>query len=128
MKKNKNYKFTSESVTEGHPDKVADLISDSVANYLIDKNENNRAAIETMVSTNMVIIGGEAKSSLINNKNEIENIVRETVKNIGYCQKNFHWKTLSYKNLLHEQSKDIAKGTDDFGAGDQGMMLSLIHI
>ena len=122
MNKNKNYRFTSESVTEGHPDKVADLISDNVANYLIDKNENNRAAIETMVSTNMVTIAGEAKSILIKNKDDIEKIVRDTVKCIGYEQDNFHWKTFSFKNFIHKQSYDIARGTDDFGAGDQGMM------
>ncbi len=118
----KNYFFTSESVTEGHPDKVADLISDNVANYLIDKNQNNRTAIETMVSSNIVVIAGEVKSRLSNNKSDIEDIVRKTVKNIGYEQKNFHWKTLSFKNLLHYQSKDIAKSTDNFTAGDQGMM------
>jgi len=121
MMKN-NYFFTSESVTEGHPDKIADLISDNVANYLIDKNINNRAAIETMVSSNVVTIAGEAKSSLIKDVNKIDEIVRNTVKKIGYEQENFHWKTLSLKNLIHEQSKDIAKSTDNFGAGDQGMM------
>ena len=117
-----NYFFTSESVTEGHPDKVADLISDNVANYLIDGNENNRAAIETMVSSNMVTIAGETKSDLKNNKNIIENIVRETVRKIGYEQKNFHWDTLAFKNLIHNQSLDIERGTDGGGAGDQGMM------
>ena len=67
----KNYFFTSESVTEGHPDKVADLISDNVANYLINQNESNRAAIETMVSTNMVTIAGEVKTNLMNNTDAI---------------------------------------------------------
>ena len=118
----KNYFFTSESVTEGHPDKVADLISDNVANYLINQNESNRAAIETMVSSNMVTIAGEVKTDLINNTDSIEELVRQTVKDIGYEQENFHWKTLLFKNLIHNQSVDIARGTDNFGAGDQGMM------
>ena len=122
-----NYYFTSESVTEGHPDKVADLISDNVANFLIDKNENNRAAIETMVSTNMVTIAGEVKTNLINNTDAIEELVRQTVKDIGYEQENFHWNTLSFKNLIHNQSVDIARGTDDFGAGDQGTV-SYTHL
>jgi S-adenosylmethionine synthetase len=117
-----NYFFTSESVTEGHPDKVADLVSDNIANYLINQKEMNRAAIETMVSSNMITIAGEAKSELINNTDEIESIVRETIKEIGYEQQNFHWNTLKLQNLIHNQSVDIAKGTDNFGAGDQGMM------
>ena len=118
----KNYFFTSESVTEGHPDKVADLISDNVANYLINQNESYRAAIETMVSSNMVTIAGEVKTDLMNNTDLIEELVRQTVKDIGYEQENFHWNTLSFKNLIHNQSVDIARGTDNFGAGDQGMM------
>ena len=79
--------FTSESVTEGHPDKVADLISDNVANYIINQNENHRAAIETMVSSNMVTIAGEVKTDLMDNKETIEELVRQTVKDIGYEQK-----------------------------------------
>ena len=117
-----NYYFTSESVTEGHPDKVADLISDNVADFLINKNENNRAAIETMVSSNMVIIAGEVKTNLNDEKDYIEQIARNTVKQIGYEQENFHWNTFSFQNLIHGQSIDIARGTDSFGAGDQGMM------
>lgn len=122
MKMENNYFFTSESVTEGHPDKVADLISDNVATYLIDKNQNNRAAIETMVSSNMVLIAGEAKSNLMKNTKSIEELVRKTVKDIGYEQENFHWNTFSFNNFIHNQSLDIAKGTDSFGAGDQGIM------
>ena len=78
-----SYFFTSESVTEGHPDKVADLISDNVANYLINQNETHRAAIETMVSSNMVTIAGEVKSNLMNDTDSIEKIVRQTIRNIG---------------------------------------------
>ena len=118
----KNYFFTSESVTEGHPDKLADLISDNVANYLINQNESHRAAIETMVSSNMVIIAGEVKTDLMNKADSIEELVRHTIKDVGYEQKNFHWNTLSFKNLIHNQSIDIAKGVDKGGAGDQGMM------
>ena len=117
-----NYYFTSESVTEGHPDKVADLISDNVANFLINENENHRAAIETMVSSNMVTIAGEVKTNLENEKEAIEQLVRDTVKQIGYEQENFHWNTFNFKNIIHGQSVDIARGTDNFGAGDQGMM------
>ena len=116
------YLFTSESVTEGHPDKIADLVSDSVAYYLINKNESHRAAIETMVSSNMITIAGEVKTDLMDNKDSIEKLVRKKIKQIGYEQKNFHWNTLSFKNLIHSQSVDIARGTDNFGAGDQGMM------
>ena len=117
-----NYLFTSESVTEGHPDKIADLVSDSVAYHLINENESHRAAIETMVSSNMVTIAGEVKTDLMDKKDSIEKLVRQTIKKIGYEQKNFHWNTLSFKNLIHSQSVDIARGTDNFGAGDQGMM------
>ncbi len=120
----KNYLFTSESVTEGHPDKVADLISDNVANYLINQNESYRAAIETMVSSNMVTIAGEVKTSLIDNTDSIEELVRQTVKDIGYEQENFHWNTLSFKNLIHNQSIDIAKGT---GCLDM-LVMKMIHL
>ena len=116
-----SYEFTSESVSIGHPDKVADLISDAVATYLIDSNINHRAAIETLVTTNMVTLAGEYKSDKFD-KNVIEQIVRDVVKEIGYEQDGFHWATLKVYNELHGQSPDIALGTDDFGAGDQGLM------
>ncbi len=115
------YQFTSESVSKGHPDKVADLISDAVATYLIDKNISHRAAVETLVTTNMVTLAGEYKSDKFN-KVAIEKIVRDVVKEIGYEQDGFHWATLKVYNELHGQSPDIALGTDDFGAGDQGLM------
>lgn len=115
------YEFTSESVSEGHPDKIADLISDRVATYLIDGKLNHRAAVETLVTTNMVTLAGEYKSDKFN-KMAIEHIVRDTVKEIGYEQDGFHWATLKVYNELHGQSPDIALGTDDFGAGDQGIM------
>lgn len=115
------YQFTSESVSKGHPDKVADLISDAVATYLIDKNINHRAAVETLVTTNMVTLAGEYKSNKFD-RVAINRIVRKVVKDIGYEQDGFHWEALNINNELHGQSPDIALGTDDFGAGDQGLM------
>lgn len=116
------YQFTSESVSEGHPDKVADAISDAVAHFLIDGNKNYRAAIETLVTTNKVKLAGEFKSHKGDNNKRIENVVREVIKEIGYDQKGFNWETVDIENNLHGQSSDIALGTDDFGAGDQGIM------
>jgi len=115
------YEFTSESVSSGHPDKVADQISDAVATFLIDKNLNHRAAIETLVTTNMVTLAGEYKSDKFD-KHLIEDIVRAVVEDIGYEQAGFHWNRMVVYNELHGQSPDIALGTDDFGAGDQGLM------
>jgi S-adenosylmethionine synthetase len=116
------YQFTSESVSEGHPDKVADAISDAVANYLLQGKNYNRAAVETLVTTNRVVLAGEYKTDHEVEERAIEAIVREVVFNIGYEQDGFHWDRLSVENLLHGQSSDIALGTDDFGAGDQGLM------
>ena len=115
------YEFTSESVSIGHPDKVADLISDAVATFLISKNISHRAAIETLVTTNMVTIAGEYKSNNFD-KDEIEKIIRNVVAKIGYEQEGFHHEHLNIYNELHGQSPDIALGTDNFGAGDQGLM------
>ena len=116
-----SYEFTSESVSSGHPDKVADKISDAVATYLIDNNLAHRAAVETLVTTNLVTLAGEYKSDKFD-KDHIEKLVRGVVKEIGYEQKGFHWENLKVYNELHGQSPDIALGTDDFGAGDQGLM------
>ena len=115
------YEFTSESVSSGHPDKISDQISDAVATYLIDKNINHRAAVETLVTTNMVTLAGEYKSDKFD-KDKIEDIVRAVVQDIGYEQDGFHWEKLKVYNELHGQSPDIALGTDDLGAGDQGLM------
>ena len=115
------YEFTSESVSIGHPDKVADLISDSVATFLLSKNISHRAAIETLVTTNMVTVAGEYKSDNFD-KDEIEKIIRGVVAKIGYEQEGFHHECLNIYNELHGQSPDIALGTDNFGAGDQGLM------
>ena len=115
------YEFTSESVSSGHPDKIADKISDAVATYLLDGKDNHRAAVETLVTTNMVTLAGEYKSDKFDKK-EIDNIVRTIVKDLGYEQDGFLWDHLKIYNELHGQSPDIAMGTDDFGAGDQGIM------
>ena len=115
------YEFTSESVSSGHPDKIADQISDAVATFLIDKNTSHRAAVETLVTTNMVTLAGEYKSDKFD-KDLIEDIVRGIVQDLGYEQDGFHWEKLKIYNELHGQSADIALGTDDFGAGDQGIM------
>jgi S-adenosylmethionine synthetase len=122
----KNYLFTSESVSEGHPDKVCDQISDSLVDAYLMKDPYSRLAIETFATTNRVIVGGEIRAPEIS-KSDIENIIRSTIKDIGYEQKGFHWKNLEITNLLHEQSADIAMGVDssqskDEGAGDQGIM------
>ena len=124
---NKNYIFTSESVSEGHPDKVSDIISDTILDLYLSKFNESRVACETLVTTNKVIIAGETRGPKIDSK-EIEQAVRDQVRNIGYEQNGFHWKNLEFFNYLHEQSADIARGVDssgnekDEGAGDQGIM------
>ena len=128
--------FTSESVSEGHPDKVSDQISDAVVDLFLSKDPEARVACETLTTTDRIIIAGEVRGKGMIDKDgnweegardEIEKIVRETVKKIGYEQKGFHWNTLEYTNLLHPQSAHIAQGVDesgnkDEGAGDQGIM------
>jgi len=118
----KNYLFTSESVSEGHPDKVCDQISDSLVDAYLGLDNQSRLAIETFATTNRVIIGGEIRAPEIS-KLDIENIIRQTVKDIGYNQKGFDWQQLKITNLIHGQSPDIARGVDansnkDEGAGD----------
>jgi S-adenosylmethionine synthetase len=116
------YQFTSESVSEGHPDKVADLISDTIATHIIGGNEQHRAAVETLVTTNYVLVAGEFKSDAIIDDNIIKGIANNVVRELGYEQAGFGWNNLTIDNRLHGQSADIALGTDDFGAGDQGLM------
>ena len=117
-----NYIFTSESVSDGHPDKVADQISDALVDAgLKNGDETTRVAIETLVTTNMVTLAGEVKNFNVT-KAAVEHIVRNKVKQIGYEQEGFHWNKLKIYNEIHSQSADIALGTDDFGAGDQGIM------
>ena len=117
-----NYIFTSESVSDGHPDKVADQISDALVDAgLKAGDETTRVAVETLVTTNHVTLAGEVKNFNVS-KEEVKDIVRNKVKEIGYEQYGFHWDKLNIYNEIHSQSADIALGTDDFGAGDQGIM------
>ena len=123
---NKSYLFTSESVSEGHPDKVCDRISDMVVDTYLAKDPFSRVGCETLTTTNKVILAGEVRGPAIK-KEELTQKVRNCIKDIGYEQERFHWKNSDIEIHLHEQSKDIAMGVDakgnkDEGAGDQGMM------
>jgi S-adenosylmethionine synthetase len=131
-----NYLFTSESVSEGHPDKVADQISDAIVDLFLAKDPEARIACETLTTTQLVVLAGEIRGKGIMDENgnwapgvreEVEATVRRTVKEIGYEQEGFHWETLRFENNLHPQSAHIAQGVDasgnkDEGAGDQGIM------
>ena len=126
-----NYIFTSESVSEGHPDKLCDRISDAVLDAMISAEPEARVAAETFATTNRVIIGGEIGLSdptkLASMMDGIDRIARDCIKDIGYEQEKFHWNEVEITNLLHEQSAHIAQGVDgagnkDEGAGDQGIM------
>ena len=121
-----NYVFTSESVSEGHPDKVCDRISDAVLDAFLTEDPHSRVACETFATTDRVVIGGEVRGpgAVIE---RVEEIARECVKDIGYEQDGFHWANLKVDSYLHAQSADIAQGVDasgnkDEGAGDQGIM------
>ena len=125
----RNYIFTSESVSEGHPDKISDLISDTVVDLMISKDPYSRVACETLVTTNKVVIAGEYRmdADKTNLFQEIDQKIRLAIKKIGYEQPGFHWKKIKIKNYLHDQSSDIALGVDqsenkEEGAGDQGLM------
>ncbi len=125
--KDSEYLFTSESVSEGHPDKVCDQISDAILDAFLAKDKEARVAVETLVTTNRIVIAGEVRSTNPVERNEIEKIARSVVKDIGYEQPGFHWKHLEVENLIHGQSADIAVGVDETnnkaeGAGDQGLM------
>jgi S-adenosylmethionine synthetase len=131
-----NYLFTSESVSEGHPDKVSDQISDSIVDLFLSKDPEARIACETLTTTQLVVLAGEIRGKGIMDEDgnwaagveeEVEATVRRTVKEIGYEQDGFHWETLRFENNLHPQSAHIAQGVDasgnkDEGAGDQGIM------
>ncbi len=126
MQKNNNFLFTSESVSEGHPDKVCDRISDMVVDSYLSREPFSRVACETLTTTNKVVLAGETRGPKID-KEEIINKVRDCIKDIGYDQDGFSWKTANIETFLHEQSADIAMGVDskdnkDEGAGDQGIM------
>jgi S-adenosylmethionine synthetase len=125
------YVFTSESVSEGHPDKVCDRISDAVLDAFLAEEPEARVACETFATTNRVVIGGEVglsdKEKLSSYMGRIDEIARACIKDIGYEQDKFHHETVEVTNLLHEQSAHIAQGVDaadnkDEGAGDQGIM------
>jgi S-adenosylmethionine synthetase len=130
-----NYLFTSESVSEGHPDKVADQISDAIVDLFLSKDPEARIACETLTTTQLVVLAGEIRCKGVYEndewapgaKEEIEQVVRNTVKRIGYEQDGFHWDKFVFLNHLHGQSAHIAQGVDagankDEGAGDQGIM------
>jgi S-adenosylmethionine synthetase len=131
-----SYFFTSESVSEGHPDKVADQISDAIVDLFLSKDPEARIACETLTTTQLVVLAGEIRGKGIMDtdgnwapgiRDEVERTVRETVKRIGYEQSGFHWQTFRFENNLHPQSAHIAQGVDasgnkDEGAGDQGIM------
>ena len=121
-----NYIFTSESVSEGHPDKVCDRISDAVLDAFLAEEPNARVACETFATTNQVVVGGEVglsdQARLADFMGKIDSIVRDCVKDIGYEQEKFHWATLQFANYLHPQSAHISQGVDKDGAGDQGIM------
>ena len=126
----KNYIFTSESVSEGHPDKVCDRISDAVLDAFLAEDPLARVACETFATTNRVVIGGEVgltdQAKLTEYMGKIDEIARACIRDIGYEQDKFHWNTCEITNLLHEQSAHIAQGVTgergDEGAGDQGIM------
>ncbi len=121
-----NYVFTSESVSEGHPDKLCDQISDAVLDALLEQEPLARVACEAFATTGMVVIGGEIglkdKGRLTSTMGRIPEIARGVIRDIGYEQEKFHWNTCHVLNFLHEQSLDIAQGVDRDGAGDQGIM------
>ena len=120
------YLFTSESVSEGHPDKVCDRISDAVVDLYLSKDNSARTAIETLATTNRIVIAGETSCGAYISQAEIEDTVRQAVREIGYDQKEFSWQTVNIENLLHHQSCDIALGVDNDGAGDQGIMFGYV--
>ena len=125
--KNGNYLFTSESVSEGHPDKICDRISDSVVDKYLAVDPHARSGVETLVTTNLVVLAGESRCASEVSNEELEQVARQAIKDIGYDQDNFHWEKSKVQVHVHMQSVDIAQGVDaagnkDEGAGDQGLM------
>ena len=122
-----NFHFTSESVSEGHPDKVCDRISDAIVDTFLTHDPLSRVAVETMTTTNRVVLAGEVRGPEQVTQDMLEDVARHAVREIGYEQEGFHWKNLALENYIHNQSADIAVGVDaagnkDEGAGDQGIM------
>ena len=125
--KNGNYLFTSESVSEGHPDKICDRISDSIVDTYLEIDPYARAGVETLVTTNLVVLAGESRCVGDVSNEQLEHVARQAIKDIGYDQDNFHWEKSEVQVHVHMQSVDIAQGVDaagnkDEGAGDQGLM------
>jgi len=123
----RNFLFTSESVSEGHPDKICDRISDAVVDKYLGADPLSRVAVETLCTTNRIILAGEVRGPDRITHDVLEEVVRACVKEIGYEQDGFHWKNASVEIHVHNQSPDIAQGVDatgnkDEGAGDQGLM------
>ena len=123
----KNYLFTSESVSEGHPDKICDRISDAIVDKYLDADPQSRVAVETLCATNQIILAGEVRGPASITHDVLEEVARACVKEIGYEQEKFHWENAKVDIHVHRQSPDIAQGVDasgnrDEGAGDQGLM------
>ncbi|MEE2745669.1 MAG: methionine adenosyltransferase [Pseudomonadota bacterium] len=124
---NSSHLFTSESVSEGHPDKVCDRISDEVVDLYLSKDRHSRVAVETMCTTNRVVLAGEVRGPTEITHEDLRHVARKAIKSIGYEQEGFHWKDADIDVYVHAQSSDIAQGVDadgnkDEGAGDQGIM------
>ena len=116
------YLFTSESVSEGHPDKVADRVSDEILDAHLRKNPGARVAIETLVTTDRVVVAGEVRGAEV----DVDAIARRAIRDVGYATRGFHWETVAVESHVHSQSAEIAQGVDredgEEGAGDQGLM------
>ncbi|MGH6622060.1 MAG: methionine adenosyltransferase [Alphaproteobacteria bacterium] len=122
-----DYLFTSESVSEGHPDKICDRISDEIVDVFLATGPQARTGVETLVTTNRVVMAGEVRGPESIDHGKMEALARKAVREIGYEQDNFHWKNMAVECYVHSQSPDIAQGVDaagnkDEGAGDQGLM------
>ena len=122
-----DFLFTSESVSEGHPDKVCDRVSDAIVDLFLEADPVSRVAVETLVTTNLVVLAGETRCAQDISKDQMEAAARRAIKDIGYDQENFHWENSEVQVHVHKQSTDIAQGVDaagnkDEGAGDQGLM------
>ena len=123
----RDYLFTSESVSEGHPDKVCDRISDAIVDLYLDADPASRVAVETLVTTNRIVMAGEVRGPGSITHDDLERVARDCVRDIGYEQDGFHWRNAGVYVYVHAQSSDIAQGVDaagnkDEGAGDQGIM------
>ncbi len=122
-----NYLFTSESVSEGHPDKVCDRISDAIVDTYLEAQSDSRVAVETLSTTNRIVLAGEVRGPDSITPAKLEDVARQAVRDIGYEQEGFHWQNAAVEVYIHSQSPDIAQGVDaagnkDEGAGDQGIM------